>query len=173
MAAFYNHWALTLDDSLVVNAEDPTFKTGTLPDTVPDITGGYDSDASWSSVWPTTLNTLWTMYGDAAPVARFWPGVIAYVNATMAGIDAHGDVFHQFGVRRLLVCAHAARAAAFRRLPCPRARVRWIVDTFPTHLLLHPLPLCRTGAHRPRRWVGGKARSPQPPSPRRRRSSTT
>jgi hypothetical protein len=37
MHAFYNHWAHTLDDSLVANTEDPSFKSGSLPDTVPDI----------------------------------------------------------------------------------------------------------------------------------------
>ena len=97
MAAFYIHWAATLDDSLVSNAEDKTFKYGTLPDTVPDITGGYSADASWSSVWPSTLYTLWHAYGDAAPVARYWPGVLAFVNATFAGLDKHGDAFSQFG----------------------------------------------------------------------------
>jgi hypothetical protein len=81
----------------VSNAEDKTFKYGTLPDTVPDITGGYSADASWSSVWPSTLYTLWHAYGDAAPVARYWPGVLAFVNATFAGLDKHGDAFSQFG----------------------------------------------------------------------------
>ena len=76
---------------------DPSFESGSLPDTVPDITKGYDSDASWSSVWPSTLHTLWSVYGDATPVAKFWPDVMAYVNHTLAGIDPAGDVFHQFG----------------------------------------------------------------------------
>ena len=97
MAAFYNHWVHTLDDSLLVNAEDPTFKSGSLPDTVPDITGGYNSDASWSSVYPTTLYTLLKAYGDVERVRKYWSNVLAYVNHTVSGIDAHGDVFHQFG----------------------------------------------------------------------------
>jgi alpha-L-rhamnosidase len=86
VAAFLAHWADTIDDSLTLNAADPTFKEGGLPETIPDITGGYDADASWSSVWPSTLHTLWKAYGDAAPAARYWPDLMAYVNHTVGGM---------------------------------------------------------------------------------------
>lgn len=85
MAAFLAHWADSIDDSLSRNSADPTFKDGGLPETIPDVTGGYDADASWSSVWPSTLYTLWKAYGNAAPAARYWPNVMAYVNHTVTG----------------------------------------------------------------------------------------
>lgn len=157
MHAFYNHWATTLDDSLVANTEDPSFKSGSLPDTVPDITKGYNSDASWSSVWPSTLHTLWSVYGDATPVAKFWPDVMAYVNHTFAGIDPAGDVFHQFGKRRGPRAAHS--------------------PAFPPALLPYapyiPLPFPQaTGARPPTPSAAARAPSRRRPSPRRRPSST-
>ncbi len=99
MSAFLSHWADTIDDSLALNKEDPTFKTGGLPETIPDITGGYDADASWSSVWPTTLHTVWKAYGDARIVETYWADLMLYVNHTVAGMK-NGDIngiFHTWG----------------------------------------------------------------------------
>ena len=99
VAAFLSHWADTIDDSLTRNAADPTFKEGGLPETIPDVTGGYDADASWSSVYPTTLHTLWKAYGDAAPAARYWPGLMAFVNHTVSGMKGGNitGIFHTWG----------------------------------------------------------------------------
>ncbi len=99
VAAFLSHWADTIDDSLTRNGADPTFKDGGLPETIPDVTGGYDADASWSSVWPTTLHTLWKAYGDAAPARRYWPNLMAYVNHTVTGFQggAISGIFHTWG----------------------------------------------------------------------------
>ncbi len=96
MAAWLSHWADTVDDSLTRNAADPTFREGGLPETVPDVTGGYDADASWSSVYPSTLHTIWKAYGDAAPAARYWPGLLAFVNHTVSGMK-NNSPFHTWG----------------------------------------------------------------------------
>jgi hypothetical protein len=85
MAAFYTQWAATIDDSLN-NQVDSTWKKGGLPETIPDITGGYNADASWSSVFPTTVHTVWKAYGDARIAQTYWNDLMLYVNQTVAGM---------------------------------------------------------------------------------------
>jgi alpha-L-rhamnosidase len=85
MAAFYTQWAATIDDSLN-NQVDSTWKSGGLPETIPDITGGYNADASWSSVFPTTVHTVWKAYNDARIVQTYWSDLMLYVNQTVAGM---------------------------------------------------------------------------------------
>lgn len=97
MSAFYTHWADTIADSLLVNNVDRTFKYGGLPETIPDITGGYDADASWSSVWPSTVHTLWKAYADTRAAAAFWPGLLAYVNHTSSSWGSGAKVFATWG----------------------------------------------------------------------------
>lgn len=73
------------------NTVDPTFKTGLLPSQVPDMTGGYNADASWSSVWPTTLYTLWSAYGDTRIVAAYWTDLLLYIDTQVADMKG-GDI---------------------------------------------------------------------------------
>ena len=85
MAAFYTQWAATIDDALN-NQVDSTWKKGGLPETIPDITGGYNADASWSSVFPTTVHTMWKSYGDARIAQTYWSDLMLYVNQTVEGM---------------------------------------------------------------------------------------
>ena len=88
-AAFLTQWAHTLDDSMH-NTVDPTYVKGLLPSQVPDMTGGYKSDASWSSVWPSTLHALWKAYGDARIVQAYWADLLLYID-TQVG-DMQGNI---------------------------------------------------------------------------------
>jgi alpha-L-rhamnosidase len=72
------------------NTVDPTYQAGLLPIQVPDMTGGYNADASWSSVWPSTLHALWKAYGDARIVQAYWADLLAYMDKQVA--DMHGDI---------------------------------------------------------------------------------
>jgi alpha-L-rhamnosidase len=90
MAAFLSNWAATIDDSLN-NMVDSTWKSGGLPETIPDITGGYNADASWSSVFPTTVHTLWKAYGDVRVAQTYWSDLMLYINETVAGMKG-GDI---------------------------------------------------------------------------------
>jgi hypothetical protein len=103
MCAFLTNWAQTIDDALN-NAIDHTWVKGGLPETIPDITGGYNADASWSSVWPTTLHTLWKSCGDARIVQRYWPDLMLYVNQTVAGMKG-GDIKGIFSTWGDCACA--------------------------------------------------------------------
>ena len=88
-SAFLTQWATTLSDSMH-NTVDPTYVRGLLPAQVPDMTGGYHSDASWSSVWPTTLYTLYKAYGDTRLVAAFWEDLVLYIDTTVGEMGAGG-----------------------------------------------------------------------------------
>jgi hypothetical protein len=72
------------------NTVDPTYQAGLLPSQVPDMTGGYNADASWSSVWPSTLHALWKAYGDARIVQAYWADLLAYMDKQVA--DMKGDI---------------------------------------------------------------------------------
>ena len=99
MSAFLSHWADTISDSLVADVYDKTFKSGGLPETIPDVTGGYDADSSWSSVFPSTIYTVWKAYGDAQIVGRYWSELMLFVNHTVTsfkGSDIKG-IFHTWG----------------------------------------------------------------------------
>jgi alpha-L-rhamnosidase len=98
MAAFYSQWAGTVDDALN-NRADSTWKSGGLPETIPDITGGYNADASWSSVFPTTVHTVWKAYGDARIAQTYWSDIMLYVNQTVAGMGSGNiaNIFHTWG----------------------------------------------------------------------------
>ena len=90
MSAFLTNWAQTVDDALL-NVADHTWVSGGLPETIPDVTGGYNADASWSSVFPTTLHTVWKAYGDARIAQRYWADLMLYVNQTVKGMKG-GDI---------------------------------------------------------------------------------
>ena len=90
MSAFLTMWAQTVNDALN-NQVDHTWVSGGLPETIPDITGGYNADASWSSVWPTTVHTVWKSYGDAAIATKYWDDIMLYVNKTVSGMKG-GDI---------------------------------------------------------------------------------
>ena len=74
------------------NTVDPTYTPGLLPSQIPDMTGGYHADASWSSVWPTTLHTLWKAYGDARIVQTYWSDLMLYLDTQVANMK--GDIRH-------------------------------------------------------------------------------
>jgi alpha-L-rhamnosidase len=88
-AAFLTQWAGTLNDAMH-NTVDPTYVKGLLPAQVPDMTGGYHSDASWSTVWPTTLYTLYKAYGDTRAAAAFWGDLVLYLDTTVGEMGAAG-----------------------------------------------------------------------------------
>lgn len=91
-SAFLTQWAITLNDAMH-NTVDPTYVAGLLPAQVPDMTGGYHSDSSWSSVWPTTLYTLWKAYGDTRAVSNFWGDLVLYIDTTV-GEMGKGGIAH-------------------------------------------------------------------------------
>jgi len=88
-SAFLTQWAHTLNDAMK-NTVDPTYKPGLLPSQVPDMTGGYEADASWSSVWPSTLYALWKAYGDTRIVQTYWTDLLLYIDTQVAGMK--GDI---------------------------------------------------------------------------------
>ena len=94
VSAFLTNWAQTVDDALN-NKVDSTWVKGGLPETIPDVTGGYNADASWSSVFPTTVHTLWKSYGDARVAQTYWSDLMLYVNQTVAGMG-NGNIAHIF-----------------------------------------------------------------------------
>ena len=97
MAAFLTNWAQTVDDALN-NQADSTWKSGGLPETIPDVTGGYNADASWSSVFPTTVHTVWKSYGDARIAQTYWTDLMLYVNKTVEGMAGNiKKTFHTWG----------------------------------------------------------------------------
>ena len=55
------------------------------------MTGGYDADASWSSVWPSTLYALWKAYGDDHIVRLYWFDLINYMD-TQASAMRGGNI---------------------------------------------------------------------------------
>ena len=88
-AAFLTQWAHTLNDAMH-NTFDPTYERGLLPSQVPDMTGGYKADASWSSVWPSTLHALWQAYGDARIVQTYWADLLLYMDTQVSAMQ--GDI---------------------------------------------------------------------------------
>jgi alpha-L-rhamnosidase len=98
VSSFLTNWLQTVDDSLN-NKADKTWVSGGLPETIPDITGGYNADSSWSSVFPTTAHTLWKAYGDVRTVQAYWPDLMLYINATVAGMGGGNiaKIFHTWG----------------------------------------------------------------------------
>ena len=90
-AAFLTQWTHTLNDAMH-NTVDPTYKVGLLPSQIPDMTGGYEADASWSSVWPSTLHAMWKAYGDVRLVETYWTDLLLYIDTQVGNMK--GNIAH-------------------------------------------------------------------------------
>ena len=110
VSAFLTNWAQTVDDSLN-NQVDSTWKSGGLPETIPDVTGGYNADASWSSVFPTTVHTLWKSYGDTRVPLTYWSDLMLYIDMTVKGMGGGNiaNIFHTWSVPAPLPSARSLR----------------------------------------------------------------
>lgn len=102
MAAFYKHWAASIDDTST-NSIDPGWpkQNGGVTAVVPNVITGYDQDNSWMSVFPTTVYTVYITTGDTRIISRHWSSILGFVNLTVGTFHANGGtikkIFNTWG----------------------------------------------------------------------------